>query len=367
MRLALVHDYLTQYGGAERVLHTLHRQWPDAPVFTSMYSQEALPAEFASWSIHESPIARIPGARQSHRMWLPLYPAIFGQLGRSIDDADIVLADSSAWAHHANPGNDIPLVVYCHSPARFLYRDRHYLDASDSTRSVTRAMNTMFAPYRMLDRRAAQRAARVIANSQAVAKRIQDAWGIDAPVIHPPVDIERFAPTSPIEPDDWFLVVSRLVPHKWIDRAIRAANETGFRLKVIGDGRARRDLEALAGPGVELLGQLPDHEVVTHMQRCLALILPGVEDFGMTVVESQAAGRPVIAAHGGGALETIEPGVTGLHFDIDDEQSLARSMSEARSMSWDSDTIRASTERYARGRFLDAMRGSLEDVLTRGG
>src|SRR5699024_179072 len=172
MRVALVHDYLTQYGGAERVLEVLHHRFPDAPIYTSIYTPEHLPDAFRSWDIRPSPLQHVPGATRSHRLWTPLCPAIFGHIGhRAIADADIVIAESSAWAHHARPRGDIPIICYCHSPARFLYGDANYMEAARLPRSIAPAANLLFSALRRLDRRAARDLTRVIGNSEAVRRR----------------------------------------------------------------------------------------------------------------------------------------------------------------------------------------------------
>jgi glycosyltransferase involved in cell wall biosynthesis len=364
MRVALVHDYLTQYGGAERVLDAIHGQFPDAPVYTSLYDPDHLPGHFQRWDIRTSPLSRIPGAARTHRVWLPIYPLIFGEIGRQLKDVDIVIADSSAWSHHAHPPGNVPTICYCHSPARFLYKDRHYLNATPAQRLSQPLLNGVFGGYRALDRRAAHRITRYIANSQAVAERIKQQYGIDAQVIYPPIETERFRPTAPVQTEDWFLVVSRLVPHKWIERAVRASTASGLPLKIIGDGRARADLMKIAGPSVEFLGALPDEAVTDHLQRCLAMILPGVEDFGMTSVEAQAAGRPVIAARGGGALETVIEGTTGYLFEPEDELSLIAALTEARRQSWDSAAILAHAEQFNRERFDRELRAVVEDIVS---
>lgn len=363
MRVALVHDYLTQYGGAERVLEVLHSRFPEAPVLTSTFAPDHLPETFRDWTIRTSSLDRIPGVQRSHRAWIPLYPAIFAQLGRSLRDVDAVIADSSAWSHHATPKGDVPMLCYCHSPARFLHGDQQYLSAGRGYRAARPILQAGFGPLRWLDKRAARRVTRMVANSAAVAARIRDTYGIDVSVVHPPVDVERFAPTHSLPAEDWFLVVSRLVPHKWIDRAIVAANLSGHRLKIIGEGRGRNALERIAGPSVEFLGPRPDREVVAHMQRCQALILPGVEDFGMTAVEAQAAGRPVIAARGGGALESIQEGRTGLFFDIEDDRALAVAMDAALRMSWDRSTLISHAARFGRPQFLAGIDRELDTMM----
>ncbi len=361
MRVTLVHDYLTQYGGAERVLEVLHGMYPEAPVFTSLYDADHLPPALRDWDIRTSPLAKLPGAERTHRIWTPVYPQIFRQLGRSIPhDTDVVIADSSAWSHHAAPpSTDIPLVSYCHSPARFLYGDRDYLGAT-KLGPLRPVANIVFRALRAQDQRAAGRVTHFIANSSAVRERIRKVYNRDAEVIYPPVDTERFRPHTPVEPEDWYLVVSRLVPHKWIDRAVRTSTAAQVPLKVIGSGRAEADLRAMAGPTVEFLGERTDAEVVDHMQRCRALILPGVEDFGMTAVEAQAAGRPVIAAGAGGALESVVHGVTGWHFDPTDEDELVSLLlSEGQ---WDTDRIQQHAATFGKDAFQEKMRATVARV-----
>jgi len=362
MRVALVHDYLTQYGGAERVLEVLHNHFPDAPVFTSLHDPAHLPDAFRDWDIHVSPLQRIPGATRSHRLWTLLYPAMFAHLGfHDVRDVDIVIATSSAWAHHIRPRRDIPVICYCHSPARFLYGDPNYLDPAKIPGPIRPLANGMFRVMREFDTRAARHLTHVIANSGAVRERICEQWGVDATVIHPPIEVERFQPTSPVEIEDWFLVVSRLVPHKWIDRAIHACTVASIPLKVIGSGRSTRYLRNMAGPTIEFLGEQPDAVVVDHMQRCRALILPGIEDFGMTAVEAQAAGRPVFAARGGGALETVIPGVTGMLFDPTKPEELIALMQQDHI--WDTQTIQHNAEQYDTSIFLQKIDALVADVM----
>ena len=365
VRVALVHDYLTQYGGAERVLEVLHGMYPDAPIYTSLRDPEHLPTSMRSWPVHLSPIARIPGAAHAHRLWTPLYPLIFRQIGRSLpSDLDVVIADSSAFSHHAAPMSaDVPLITYCHSPARFLYSDREYLNATRL--GVLRPVaDSVFRVMRRQDQRAATRVTHFVANSNAVRDRIRSAYDRDAEVIYPPIDVARFAPAHTIAPEEWYLVVSRLVPHKWVDRAVRAATQAHVPLKIIGTGRAEADLRAMAGPTVEFLGEQSDAAVVWHMQRARALILPGVEDFGMTAVEAQAAGRPVLAARGGGALETVIDGGTGWHFGIDSDEELIALLQ--RNDAWDTARIQHHAAGFDRSVFESRMRETAARVVRDG-
>lgn len=362
MRVALVHDYLTQYGGAERVLEVLHEHFPDAPVYTSLYAPEHVPESFREWDIRTSPLQRIPGATRSHRLWTPLYPALFGYVGRhDIKDVDIVIAESSAWAHHARPHGNIPVICYCHSPARFLYGDPNYLNATQIPAPLAPLRNGLFSALRWLDRRAARRLTWVAGNSDAVRQRIAKNWGVEAGVLHPPVDVERFRPVTPAEPEDWYLVVSRLVPHKWIDRAVRACTTANVPLKIIGSGRSESSLRRIAGPTIEFLGERRDQAVVEHMQRCKALILPGIEDFGMTSVETQAAGRPVFAAGDGGALESIAEGVSGHFFDPANEQELVDLL--LTDHEWDTNLIQENAARFSVDIFLEKLDALIATVV----
>lgn len=359
MRIALIHDYLTQYGGAERVLEALHAMYPESEVFTSLYDPDHLPDSWRDWTIHESPLRLIPGARKTHRLWTPLYPVIFRRIGaHDLDGFDVVIADSSAWAHHAHPASGAPLICYCHSPARFLYGDRDYLGASRIPSILRPLAGLTMKLLRRVDVRAAHRVTTYIANSAETAGRIRRTYDLPARVVYPPIDTARFRPAANMEPEDWYLVVSRLVPHKYVDRAIRAANATGSRLKVIGTGRAEDDLRAMAGPTIEFLGEQSDDVVVDHMQRCRAFILPGVEDFGMTSPEAQAAGRPVFAMRGGGALETVVDGETGALFD--DEDGLACLMSAPRS--WDSAAIQRHADDFSTAAFEPQIRDIVNGI-----
>lgn len=353
MRVALVHDYLTQLGGAERVLDALAGLYRDAPVATSILDPAALSPALAGRVIRVSPLGRLPRVERYHRALLPLYPLAFRAL--DLDDADVLIADSSAWSHHAIGRPDALRICYCHSPARFLYRDPAYLAPARLPLPARLAAAAAFAALRPLDRRAARRQHVVLANSHAVAARVRAAWGIEAAVLHPPVDTDRFSAGHDPAPDDALLIVSRLVPHKRIDIAVDAATRAGLRLVVIGDGRSRADLERRAGPTVEFRGALPDDAVVDAMRRCRAFILPAAEDFGITAVEAQAAGRPVVAFAAGGALESVVPDVTGVFFAEPSADALLAAIDHLAAVRFDPADARANAARFARPRFQAAM------------
>ena len=303
-RAAIVHDYLNQPGGAERVVLEMAKIWPEAPIYTSIYRPNSTFSGLDPTRVRTSFLDRLPVDRR-FRALLPLYPLAFHSLGRI--DADLVICSSSGWAHGVRTAADSTQVVYCHTPARWLYQPGRYVRRVPA-REVLRPV---FAPLRAWDRRAARRADRYIANSQGVRKRIQEVYGIDANVVHPPVDVERFEAKPR---GTRLLVVSRLLPYKRIDLIVEAATQLGRGLDVVGGGPELERLRALAGPTVEFHGRLRDVEVEELMEACDAYCLPGSEDFGISAVEGNAAGKPVLAYASGGALETLIDGVTGVFF-----------------------------------------------------
>ena len=346
LRVALIHDYLTQYGGAEHVLAVLQRLFPSADTFTTLYDADAALPGVRRDRIQESRLGLIPWFRQHHRAALPLFPLAMGDLQRRLADYDVLIADSSAWAHQVKPRPGQRLIVYCHSPARFLYGDADYLGPTGIRGPRARAAHVALSPYRWLDRRAYQRANVVLANSSLVARRLAQGVGVDAAVLYPPIEVEKFAPRQPIVPEDWYLVVSRLVPHKRVDLVVETATAHGLPVKIIGTGRDFGRLEAMAGPTVEFLGFQPREQVIDHYQRCRAFILPGVEDFGMTAVEAQASGRPVVAINKGGALETVVEGETGVLFDQHRSESLLAAIQRLDSLTIEATECQRNARRF---------------------
>ena len=314
-----------------------------------------------TWDVRESAIAKLPGAATYHRAMIPVYPAIFRRFEADLRDLDIVIVDSSAWAHHVPVAPTTGLLCYCHSPARFLYGDRDYLEPAALPPGVRHVMHAVFGGLRRSDRRAAERVDRFIANSRNVAARIERTY---RPACHRHLSAGRSARLRPaVPPEEWFLVVSRLVPHKRVDLAVRACTRYGIPLKVVGTGRSENELRAMAGPTVEFLGRLEDDEVHDLMARCKGFILAGSEDFGISAVEAQAAGRPVIAFGAGGALESVIPAKpvssSRTHRRIADGQPSARSI---RSTGIRTDA-RANAERFSKDRFQREIMEEVRAVL----
>lgn len=351
-----MHDYLTQFGGAERVLVSLHELFPGAAIHTSLVDLAALPETFAAWDIRPCLPGRFQRAAKHHQVLLPMYHAAFSRLAIGSRDADVVIADSSAWAHHVGVGEETVLVCYCHSPARFLYGDQTYLSPARLPIGLRTLTPVLFSGLRRADRRASARVDRYVANSRTVAQRIKRVYGRQVTVVYPPVDVDRFRPRgNPIAPEPWFLVVSRLVPHKRVDLAVETCSKLGLPLKVIGTGRSLERLQRIAGPTVEFLGYCNDDVVADHLRRCRALILPAAEDFGITAVEAQAAGRPVIAFGGGGALESVIPWETGVFFGEQSVATLHAAIEAFERRTWHPRLALENAARFDRTRFQQEM------------
>ena len=309
MRLALVHDWLNQIGGAEDVLETLAGMFPDAPIYTSMYWQEGMPPPYRDWDIRTTWMDRLPGIYRHHQPYLPLYPLAFARLNLSGYDA--VLSNKSGFCHGVRTGEAIH-VCYCLAPTRYVWDFDGYAAREALPPALKTALRPVIGLLRRWDYRAAQRVDHFVAISREIQTRIGRYYGRDSAIVYPPVETDRFQLAS--THDDYFLIVSRLVPYKQIDLAVRTFTRLGLPLVIAGDGRDRGALEELAGPTVTFLGRVPDEDLPELFARCRAYVLPGVEDFSIAPVQAQAAGRPVIARRAGGALDTVIEGVTGTFF-----------------------------------------------------
>jgi glycosyltransferase involved in cell wall biosynthesis len=324
MKVALVHDWLANTGGAESVLWALHELYPEAPVYTLVHNPDRLPAKFRELDVRTSFLQHLPGARTKYQRFLPLMPFAVEQF--DLTGYDVVISSSHACAKGAITRPDTLHVCYCHTPMRYAWEFYHeYLEREQVGRLGRLVIAPVMTNLRVWDYASAQRVDCFVANSTAVAARIRKHYRREATVIHPPVETGRFSSGSR---EDFFLVVSRLVGYKRVDLAVEACNRLGAPLVVIGDGSQQAALKALAGPTVTFLGRQPDEVVQDYFARCRALLFPGEEDFGITPVEAQAAGRPVIAFGRGGALDTVIPGETGLLFAEQTTESLTAALRE---------------------------------------
>jgi glycosyltransferase involved in cell wall biosynthesis len=308
-KAALVHDFLVDLRGADRVFSAIADIWPEAPIYTAVYDEGGTEGRFAHRDVRTSFLQRLHPTASSFRALLPLYPSAIESF--DLSEYDLVISSSSAWAHAVVCHEHTTHVSYCYNPFRYAWndRDRTLADMPDPiSRTVLRGI---LRRWRQWDWIAAQRVDRYLTISQTARARIRHYWGREATIVHPPVDTARFAPG---EPQDYYLVLSELMRHKQIDIAVEAFNRMRLPLVIAGDGPDGRRLRRMAGPTVQFTGRVPDAEVARLLAGSRALVVTAVEEFGLAAVEAQAAGRPVISIGAGGALETVLEGRTGVYW-----------------------------------------------------
>ncbi len=357
MKLALVHDWLNQIGGAEDVLNDLVDMFPNAPIYTSIYAPELMPKPYQSWDIRTLWLDKLPAIHRHHQPYLPLYPLAWG--GLDLSEYDVILSNKSGFCHGFQWSDKLH-ICYCLAPTRYVWQLDSYVAREGFGGLTQAALKPLIAGLRRWDFAAAQRLNHFIAISTDIQQRIRRYYQRDSTIIFPPVDCSRFQPVPAHEVEDYFLVVSRLIPYKRIDLAVQAATRLNLPLKVGGRGRDLDRLKALAGPTVEFLGYVSDEELPSLMAKCKAFLFPGLEDFGITPVQAQAAGRPVIAYKGGGALDTVIPDVTGEFFDELTVESLATAMSHFEAAKYDAGTIRAHALKFDTPLFKQQIQDYIE-------
>ncbi len=352
LKIALVHDWLTDFGGAERLLLALTELYPDAPVFTTLYRPDNLP-QFANADVRTSYLQRIPFAARHHRFFLPFMPAAVESFDLSSYDV-VISSTSSGCAKGVITKPETLHICYCHNPSRVLWDESHAFQRIHKFGFFGRQMiPRQLKKLRIWDRLAADRVDTFVANSKFVTRRIAKYYQREAEVIHPPVDTSQFA--SAEKTGNYFLAVGRLIPYKRFDLAIQAANVLGVKLRIIGTGPEEQRLRSIAGSTVKFYGQVPEETLRRMYSECKALIFPQVEDFGLTAVEVQASGRPVIAYKAGGALETVVPSKTGIFFKEQTVAALGDAMQRASKARWVSKTIQKSAERFDVAKFKKQM------------
>lgn len=357
VKVAIVHDWLNQLGGAEAVLETLVEMFPEAPVFTTIYWRAAMPAHYQRWDIRPTWLDRAPGIHRWHRLYLPFYPLAVQSM--DLRGYDLILSNKSGFCHGVRKGPGQLHIDYCLTPTRYVWDHKAYT-AREGLGPLTRlALRPLLGWLRRWDLRAAGQVDHFVAISRAVQARIARYYGRDSVVIHPPVDVERYRPSSE-PPADYFLVASRLIPYKRIDLAVEACTRLRLPLIVVGEGRARPALEAMAGPSVQFRGRVSSQELAGLLAHCRAFIFPGLEDFGIAPVEAQAAGRPVIAYGQGGALDTVVEGVTGLFFDEQTPEALMAAIQRFEKITFDPGAIRRHAEQFSVARFKQQLRTFIE-------
>jgi glycosyltransferase involved in cell wall biosynthesis len=313
-RVTLVHERFTDYAGSEKVVSELASLWPDARVVSPIVRPDGLDDVLRDRAVGGRLSGLVRGQTYAHL--LPLLPLAMRRL--DVGDPDVVVASHHAFANQVVHASSAPVVSYVHSPARWVWEPG--MRRGEAGGAVGAALLSGFAAaYRPADRAAAQRVTVLVANSSAVAARVQAWWGRSAEVVHPPVDIDYYTPDDGVVREPFFLLAGRLVPYKRPELAVAAARKAGVRLVVAGSGRAEAACRAVAGPDTTFVGRVDDAQLRDLYRRTSALLMPGVEDFGIVPVEAAGCGTPVLATAAGGALDTVLPGGTGELVSAEDE------------------------------------------------
>ncbi len=356
MKIAVVHDYFTQLGGAEKVAEEMVRMLPGATLASLVALKHCLSDSLRDEEILTSWMQHAPGISRYYRFYFLLYPLAVGSL--NLTDYDLILSSSSGYAKGVRASPDALHVCYCHSPMRWVWSTDTYLTRESIHGWMKMILPRLISVLRLWDEGASRQPDHFIANSRSVAERIRRAYDRTAEVIHPPIDVNRFQVSTHHE--DYYVVLSRLVAYKRLDLAVLACSRLKRKLLVIGDGPYRPALMKLARDTVTFCGRLPDEEVNYHLSHCKALIFPGEEDFGMAPLEAAAAGRPCIAYRAGGAMETIVEDSTGVFFDEQTTESLCGAIERFETLSWNPEDLRRHAEHFGINVFRDRIIGFLD-------
>jgi glycosyltransferase involved in cell wall biosynthesis len=359
-RIALVHDFLLDLRGAERVFAAICDTWPEADVYTAVYDQRGTEGRFASRRPRTSFLQRVHPTARTFRPLLPFYPHAIESL--DLRGYDVVVSSSSAWAHGVIVDPGAVHVCYCHNPFRYAWSEREATLAARS--ALTRpALRLLLNRWRQWDWIAAQRVDRYVANSELTAARVRRYLGRDSTVLHPPVELRRFRPAPPEAVGGHYLVLAELMAHKRIEVAVRAFNALGRELIVVGDGPEARRLRRIAGPSVTFTGRASDAHVAELLRTARALVVTAAEEFGIAAVEALASGRPVIALGSGGVLESVVEGETGAYYPESTPESLAAVVEAFDPMRVDPAACVAAAERFGTERFQASLRAIVAEAV----
>ncbi len=359
-RVALVHDWLTGMRGGEKVLEAIAELYPGSPIFTLVHVPGSVSTALESHRIVASLVNRLPASATRYREYLPLFPTVIEQF--DLDAFDLVISTSHCAAKSVVVPGRTPHICYCHSPMRYAWDQfDSYFGPDQVGPWKSRLLRRVLARLARWDAATAARVDRFVANSLYVAARIRRYYNREATVVYPPVDTEFYHPDPARRPEPFFLIVSAMVPYKRLDVAIRACRRAGARLTIVGRGPEEARLRAMADDAVEFRGWLADEEIRDLYQRCSAVLMPGVEDFGMVPVEAMACGRPVVALARGGAVESVADGQTGILVHDDSADAFADAIAEVPAKAFDPAAIRRHAEQFSRARFQREFARVVED------
>lgn len=359
MRIALVHDYLVQYGGAERVLEVFAEIFPDAPIYTLVYDEKIFKSRFGRKKIYTSFLQSLPLSKSHHRSFPVLMPMAIESFDFS--SYDVVLSDSNSYAKGIISGPGTLHICYCHTPMRYAWDDYYsYTENFTFATLIRKAIPLAMNYIRLWDKISADRVDKFIANSNFVAKRINKYYRRSAKVIYPPVNVSFFGQDKKIKKENYFLIVGRLIPYKRFDLVIGAFNILGFPLKIIGDGPEAQRLKKTAKPNIEFLGWRSDAEVRDYYALARAFLFPQEEDFGIVALESLASGTPVIAYRGGGALEIIKEGLNGIFFDAQGVDAIVGAVRKFEDSNFDGEEIKNSVKSFDKEIFKKKIKEFVE-------
>lgn len=365
MKVALLHDYLNQYGGAERVLEELMRTFPDAPIYTLLYKPDSLPDSFQSKlqkrEIRTSSLNKAPFAAQKHKYYLWALPYSIEQW--NFDDFDLLVSDSHSFAKGAISAPQTTHISYCHTPLRYAWDLTSQYQKDYPYPSWVKKLLPVGLHYlRIWDRQAAQRPDKLLTNSNFVKQRIKKYYKREAEVIFPPVERKGLDPKK-AQTKDFYLLVSRLIPYKRVDLAIKAFNQLGLHLKIIGSGPEEKKLKKLAHSQIDFLGKVYGDKLKKYYSQAKGFILPQKEDFGIAPIEAMASGTPVLAYKKGGALDYIQEPKNGLFFKNQTSESLIKALEKFENTEFNSQQVKKSSARFDQKHFRSKIKSTIEKTL----
>ncbi len=362
MKIALVHDYLVQIGGAEHVLKAFTEIFPHAPIYTLLHDRKLMRGLFDDSTIITSSLQNIPFAKKRHRNFPPLMPTAIEEFDFS--DYDVVLSDSSSFAKGIITAPHTLHISYVHTPMRYAWDDcQKYTSDFGLPQLIEKTVPFLMNPIRLWDYASAQRVDEYLANSQFVAKRIKKYYHKEAKVINPPVNTKHFTPANKSEISDYYLMVGRLIAYKRHDIAIDTFNKLGIPLKIIGRGPERKTLQKKAKSNIQFLGRASDEKLSEYYAHCKGFIFPQEEDFGIVAIEALASGRPIIAYKGGDIAEHMEDGVHGVFFHKQTKESLQNAIKRCEKMDFDSKYIAQSVQKFDTEVFKRTMESYVKNAL----